>query len=78
MRSREELALLGGGVGLTQGVGYLVLTLMVSPVSIAAWSGILAGAALQGRRPLWHHFSSIAALGREALTLAAYVVDHLL
>jgi hypothetical protein len=60
MRSREELALLGGGVGLTQGVGYLVLTLMVSPVSIAAWSGILAGAALQGAYGI---ISSIAALG---------------
>lgn len=60
MRSREELALLGGGVGLTQGVGYLVLTLMVSPVSISAWSGILAGAALQGAYGV---ISSIAALG---------------
>jgi hypothetical protein len=60
MRSREELALLGGGVGLTQGVGYLVLTLMVSPVSISAWSGILTGAALQG---IYGVLSSIAALG---------------
>ena len=60
MRSREELALLGGGVGLTQGVGYLMLTLMVSPVSISAWSGILTGAALQGAYGV---ISSIAALG---------------
>lgn len=60
MRSREELALLGGGVGLTQGVGYLVLTLMVSPVSLLAWSGILTGAALQGAYGV---LSSIAALG---------------
>ncbi len=60
MRSREELALLGGGVGLTQGIGYLVLTLMVSPVSISAWSGILTGAALQGAYGV---ISSIAALG---------------
>jgi hypothetical protein len=60
MRSREELALLGGGVGLTQGFGYLVLTLIVSPVSISAWSGILAGAALQGAYGV---ISSIAALG---------------
>jgi len=60
MRSREELALLGGGVGLTQGVGYLVLTVMLSPVSISAWSGVLAGAALQGAYGV---ISSIAALG---------------
>jgi putative nucleotidyltransferase with HDIG domain len=60
MRSREELALLGGGVGLTQGVGYLALTVMLSPVSISAWSGVLAGAALQGAYGV---ISSIAALG---------------
>ncbi|MFQ4140317.1 HD family phosphohydrolase [Nodosilinea sp. PGN35] len=61
MRSREELALLGGGVGLTQGVVYLLLTLIVSPVSlISAWSGMLTGAALQG---VYGVISSIAALG---------------
>ncbi|MGF1571411.1 MAG: HD family phosphohydrolase [Nodosilinea sp.] len=61
MRSREELALLGGGVGLTQGVVYLILTLMVNPISLlSAWSGILAGAALQGGFGV---LSSIAALG---------------
>jgi putative nucleotidyltransferase with HDIG domain len=60
MRSREELALLGGGVGLTQGVVYLVLTLISSPVSLSAWSGILTGAALQG---VYGVLSSIAALG---------------
>ncbi|HZG39807.1 MAG TPA: HDIG domain-containing protein, partial [Nodosilinea sp.] len=61
MRSREELALLGGGVGLTQGVVYLLLTLIVSPVSlISAWSGMLTGAALQG---IYGVISSIAALG---------------
>ncbi|MGG6238432.1 HD family phosphohydrolase [Nodosilinea sp. AN01ver1] len=61
MRSREELALLGGGVGLTQGVAYLLLTLVVSPVSlISAWSGMLTGAALQG---IYGVISSIAALG---------------
>ncbi|WP_035986112.1 HD family phosphohydrolase [Leptolyngbya sp. KIOST-1] len=60
-RSREELALLGGGVGLTQGVVYLLLTLVVSPVSlISAWSGMLTGAALQG---VYGVISSIAALG---------------
>ncbi|WOD38269.1 HDIG domain-containing metalloprotein [Nodosilinea sp. E11] len=61
MRSREELALLGGGVGLTQGVVYLLLTLIVSPVSlISAWSGMLTGAALQG---VYGVISSVAALG---------------
>ncbi len=61
MRSREELALLGGGVGLTQGVAYLLLTLVVSPVSlISAWSGMLTGAALQG---IYGVISSVAALG---------------
>ena len=61
MRSREELALVGGGVGLTQGVVYLLLTLIVSPVSlISAWSGMLTGAALQG---IYGVISSIAALG---------------
>ncbi|HSM80810.1 MAG TPA: HDIG domain-containing protein [Nodosilinea sp.] len=61
MRSREELALLGGGVGLTQGVVYLLLTLVVSPVSlISAWSGMLTGAALQG---VYGVISSVAALG---------------
>ncbi|MEP0906981.1 HDIG domain-containing protein [Leptolyngbya subtilissima ST-M1] len=61
MRSREELALLGGGVGLTQGVVYLLLTLVVSPVSlISAWSGMLTGAALQG---IYGVISSIAAQG---------------
>ncbi|MGB5974938.1 MAG: HDIG domain-containing metalloprotein, partial [Nodosilinea sp.] len=61
MRSREELALLGGGVGLTQGVAYLLLTLMFSPITIiSAWSGMLTGVALQG---IYGVISSIAALG---------------
>ncbi|MEB3289420.1 MAG: HDIG domain-containing protein [Leptolyngbya sp.] len=61
MRSREELALLGGGVGLTQGVVYLLLTVIVNPVSlVSAWSGILSGAATQG---IYGVISSIAALG---------------
>ncbi|HIK46824.1 MAG TPA: HDIG domain-containing protein [Leptolyngbyaceae cyanobacterium M65_K2018_010] len=61
MRSREELALLGGGIGLTQGVAYLLLTVMVSPVSlVSAWSGILTGAAIQG---IYGVLSSVAALG---------------
>lgn len=43
MRSREELALLGGVVGLTQGVVYLVLSAAVSPL----WYTMLPAAALQ-------------------------------
>lgn len=60
LRSREELALLGGGIGLTQGGVYLVLTLIVNPVSPSAWYGILTGSALQGAYGL---VSSILALG---------------
>ncbi|MBD2260147.1 HDIG domain-containing metalloprotein [Pseudanabaena sp. FACHB-2040] len=60
MRSREELALLGGGVGLTQGVVYLVLTLMFIPVSPSAWYSILTGAGMQG---IYGIISSIVALG---------------
>ncbi|MEO0534090.1 MAG: HDIG domain-containing metalloprotein [Cyanobacteria bacterium P01_A01_bin.123] len=47
LRSREELALLGGAVGVTQGVVHLILTLMLSPVSSAAWLNILSVSALQ-------------------------------
>ncbi|NJL87091.1 MAG: HDIG domain-containing protein [Leptolyngbyaceae cyanobacterium SM1_1_3] len=47
LRSREELALLGGVVGLTQGLIYLVLTLMLSPVSSAVWINILSASGLQ-------------------------------
>ena len=61
MRSREELALLGVGVGLTQGVVYLLLTAIVNPVSLlSAWPGILTGAAMQG---IYGLLSSIAAIG---------------
>lgn len=60
MRSREELALLGGCVGLTQGVVYLLLTLIFSSVSPAVWYSILTGAAMQG---IYGILSSIAALG---------------
>ncbi|HEY9760911.1 MAG TPA: HDIG domain-containing metalloprotein [Trichocoleus sp.] len=60
MRSREELALLGGCVGLTQGVVYLLLTLIFSSVSPSVWYSILIGAAMQG---IYGILSSIAALG---------------
>lgn len=61
MRSREELALLGSGVGLTQGAIYLFLTVVLNPISlISAWSGMLAGVALQS---IYGVISSIVALG---------------
>ena len=60
LRSREELAMLGGGVGLTQGLAYLLLILIFSPVSPSAWTGILTGAAMQG---VYGVISSIVALG---------------
>jgi hypothetical protein len=61
LRSREELALLGGAAGLTQGVVYLILTSMINPVSlVSAWPTILAGAVQQG---IYGVLSSIVALG---------------
>ena len=61
LRSREELALLGGAAGLIQGVVYLILTSMINPVSlVSAWSTILAGAAQQGTYGV---LSTIVALG---------------
>jgi cyclic-di-AMP phosphodiesterase PgpH len=47
LRSREELALLGGGVGLTQGFVYLILTLLSSAAGSTVWYVILTTAALQ-------------------------------
>lgn len=46
LRSREELALLGGAVGLTQGVVYLLLHLMVYGGS--SWSSVFGLACLHG------------------------------
>jgi putative nucleotidyltransferase with HDIG domain len=48
LRSREEFALLGGFVGLTQGVVYLLLTLMFSVVSTSVWQNLFTSSALQG------------------------------
>jgi putative nucleotidyltransferase with HDIG domain len=60
LRSREELALLGGAVGLTQAVVHLVLTLLLTPLSGLVWLGVLTTAGLQGIYGLaW----SIVALG---------------
>ena len=60
LRSREELALLGGIVGVIQGAVYLVLTWMISPVSLSTWYLPLTGAILQG---IYGVVSSVAALG---------------
>lgn len=60
LRSREELALLGGAVGLTQGAVYLLLTLMGSASVGSIWYTVLGAAALQSLAGLaW----SIVALG---------------
>ncbi|MEO0456507.1 MAG: HDIG domain-containing metalloprotein [Cyanobacteria bacterium P01_A01_bin.114] len=60
LRSREEFALLGGVVGLTQGIVHLLLTLMFSAVSVSAWYTLLTGSAMQG---IYGVAWSIVALG---------------
>ncbi|MGB3517156.1 MAG: HDIG domain-containing metalloprotein [Elainellaceae cyanobacterium] len=47
MRSREELALLGLGVGLTQGVVYLSLSLMLTAATSPVWYAVLTAAGVQ-------------------------------
>ena len=60
LRSREELAMLGGAVGLTQGLVYLLLSLILSTATQPVWYVVLTSAALQGLMGLaW----SIIALG---------------
>lgn len=60
MRSREELALLGIAVGLTQAAVYLITALIVSATAGSVWYTILSTAGLQGLFGLaW----SIVALG---------------
>jgi hypothetical protein len=60
MRSREELALLGGGVGLTQGVVYLILNLTIGAATGSIGYTLLKDAAVYGFSGLaW----SIVALG---------------
>ncbi|MGQ4648254.1 HDIG domain-containing metalloprotein [Lyngbya aestuarii] len=60
LRSREELALLGVGVGLTEGVIYLILSLMISAPAGYIWYTVLREAVLYGFAGLsW----SIVALG---------------
>jgi cyclic-di-AMP phosphodiesterase PgpH len=60
LRSREEFALLGVLVGLTQGVAYLLMTLLFSPVPISAWYNLLKHSSMQG---LYGIAWSIVALG---------------
>lgn len=60
LRSREELALLGVAVGLTQGSVYLIATLIVSPSAGLLWYALLSAAGLQSLAGLaW----SVVALG---------------
>lgn len=68
LRSREELAFLGCGVALTQGVVYLVAMLILTPTVGTVWYVLLNASALQGLAGLvW----SVVALG-----LSAYL-EHL-
>jgi hypothetical protein len=48
MRSREELAFLGVGVGLTQGTVYLIVNLILSAATGSIWYTVLQEAALCG------------------------------
>ena len=60
LRSREELALLGGAVGLSEGIVYLISTLILSAAASSVWYTILGAAALHALAGLvW----SIVALG---------------
>lgn len=46
LRSREELALLGGGVGLTEGGVYLIISLIVSASPASIWYSVFKEAAI--------------------------------
>ena len=60
LRSREELALLGGAVGLSKGIVYLISTLILSAAASSVWHTVLIAAALHGLAGLaW----SVVALG---------------
>ncbi len=60
LRAREEFALLGGFVGLTQGSVHLVLTLMRSTMSASLWKVVFVESAMHG---LYGIAWSIVALG---------------
>ncbi|MGI8936477.1 MAG: HD family phosphohydrolase [Phormidesmis sp.] len=60
LRSREEFALLGGFVGLSQAIVHLVLTLMRLTVATPLWKVVFVGSAMHGLYGLaW----SVVALG---------------
>jgi putative nucleotidyltransferase with HDIG domain len=60
LRSREELAMLGGAVGLTTGLVYLLMSLIVSSAASSVWYSVFTTAAVQGMMGVvW----SIVALG---------------
>ncbi|MGK7877830.1 MAG: HD family phosphohydrolase [Xenococcaceae cyanobacterium] len=48
LRSREELAFLGGAVGLTQGGVYLIVNLILSAAAGTIWYAVLPGAIICG------------------------------
>lgn len=60
LRSREEFALLGGVVGLTQGLIHLILTLMFNSVTASVWYTIIRDSAIFG---IYGIAWSIVALG---------------
>ncbi|MEO1300107.1 MAG: HDIG domain-containing metalloprotein, partial [Cyanobacteria bacterium J06636_16] len=60
LRSREELALLGGVIGLIQGATYLALTWIIHPFALTTWYLPLSGAMLQC---FYGVISSVVALG---------------
>ena len=60
LRSREEFALLGGFVGLSQASVYLLLTLIRSTVSAPLWQAVFVGSAMHG---LYGIAWSVVALG---------------
>ncbi len=48
LRSREELALLGGAVGMAQGVVFLLLSIILTTSASPVWYAVLTVAVLQG------------------------------
>ncbi|MEL6881056.1 MAG: HDIG domain-containing metalloprotein [Cyanobacteria bacterium J06607_10] len=60
LRSREEFALLGGVVGLSQAIVHLILTLMRSTIAAPLWKAVFVGSAMHG---LYGIAWSIVALG---------------
>ena len=48
LRSREELALLGGAVGLTQGAVHLIINLILSAAAGTIWYAVLPGSIIYG------------------------------